>query len=74
MRLPGGAAHVAVLEAAMPRPDRALIAEAEALAGGAWTAVVLPCGHDPLPFEHLRAGSEHWCPTCARWWAEGEEA
>jgi hypothetical protein len=31
----------------------------------------LPCGHDPLPHEHLRAGADHWCPTEQRWYGPG---
>lgn len=31
----------------------------------------LPCGHDPLPHEHHRAGSDHWCPVEARWYGPG---
>lgn len=31
----------------------------------------LPCGHDPLPHEHLRAGGDHWCPVEQRWYGPG---
>lgn len=32
----------------------------------------LPCGHQPLPNEHLRAGGDHWCPTEQRWYGPGQ--
>ena len=32
----------------------------------------LPCGHQPLPNEHLRAGADHWCPTEQRWYGPGQ--
>ena len=31
----------------------------------------LPCGHNPMPLEHLRAGTEHWCPYCRGWYGPG---